>query len=62
MNSFFTAIVLAIVMESLCMALFPKFMRKAMLEIATRSDQELRSVGATGLVLAVLLAFLLRAL
>lgn len=60
MLTFFHALVLALVFEGICFALFPGQMRRAMLEAAKLPDQGLRSLGGMALATAVFTAFALR--
>lgn len=60
MLTFVHALVLALVFEGICFALFPGQMRRAMLEAARLPDQSLRALGGMALAAAAFMAFALR--
>lgn len=60
MLNFAHALILLIVIEGVCFALFPGVVRMAMLELLTRPDSALRGAGITALIIAIIAGLLLR--
>lgn len=62
MIAFIHALILAFAFEGIAFALFPKALRRAMLEAASLPDATLRTLGCGALASAIILAFALRLL
>lgn len=60
METFLTALGLAIVIEGVCYALFPDAMKKMMAQVQSQPAQTLRMAGVAAAVAGVLLIWLLR--
>ena len=60
METFLTALGLAIVIEGVCYALFPDAMKKMMAQVQSQPAQTLRMAGVAAAVAGVLLLWLLR--
>ena len=60
METFLTALGLAIVIEGVCYALFPDAMKKMMAQVLALPSQTLRMAGVSAVVAGVLLIWLLR--
>lgn len=58
MQIILAALALGLAFEGACLALFPTFMRKALLQMAVSPDHSLRKAGLIAIALALLLAFL----
>tara|TARA_R110000787_G_scaffold63679_6_gene143572 strand:- start:35195 stop:35380 length:186 start_codon:yes stop_codon:yes gene_type:complete len=60
LETFLTALGLAIVIEGVCYALFPDAMKKMMVQVLSQPTQTLRMAGISAAVAGVLLIWLLR--
>jgi len=60
LETFLTALGLAIVIEGVCYALFPDAMKKMMAQVLSQPAQTLRIAGVSAAVAGVLLIWLLR--
>jgi uncharacterized protein YjeT (DUF2065 family) len=60
LETFLTALGLAIVIEGVCYALFPDAMKKMMAQVQSQPAQTLRMAGVAAAVAGVLLIWLLR--
>tara|TARA_R110002153_G_scaffold207681_5_gene360443 strand:- start:191 stop:376 length:186 start_codon:yes stop_codon:yes gene_type:complete len=60
LETFLTALGLAIVIEGVCYALFPDAMKKMMVQVLSQPTQTLRMAGIFAAVAGVLLIWLLR--
>lgn len=62
MRIFLQALILVLVMEGICFALFPGKMRQALLELASSGEETLRALGIGALIAALIFFFLLSVL
>lgn len=62
MQTLIHALILCFVLEGICFALFPAATRKAMLELTSWSDENIRVIGMVFMGLAIALALILRLL
>ena len=60
MLDLFHAMILLLVIEGVCFALFPGLMRRTMLEMVMQPDSSLRGAGIAALVTAIIAGLLLR--